>query len=257
MAALNHIVGALVSPLPLGLLALAAAFTLAFAFRRGRAGAVLAAIAAVWTWLWSTPLMTAAVARPLERAFTPRPAAEYPQADAVVLLGGGMNYCEDGGVGAEMWTSADRVWQAARLYRAGRAPKVICTGCMTALSTAPLLRDLGVPDDAVVCIEEPRNTEEEGRAVAAGLGGRGAGRPVRILLVTSSWHMRRALQMFSRAAGADAEIVPAPCDCEATAKLAEGFDASWFWPTADALNTNSVAFKERFAFWAYRLLRGF
>ena len=263
MATFNHIVGALVAPLPLGLLLLVASFALR---RRRRAALWLAAASAVWSWAWACPFMTALLARPLERAYPDAPAAEAPAADAIVLLGGGMGGCTNECANAEMFSNADRVWHAARLYRAGKAPLVVCTSKGTPLTTAPLLRDLGVPAGAILCIEEPRNTEEEGRAVAAALAEKAlagadgaesaAGRP-RILLVTSAWHMRRSLLMFRKALGDAAEVVPAPCDYEATAGLKDGFGLGWLWPNAGALACNSAAFKEIYAYWAYRILRGF
>jgi len=256
MAVFNHIVGALVAPLPIGILMLVAA--LAIRSRWRRVALSLAVASAVWTWAWSCPFMTAIAARPLERAFPDRPAAESERADAIVLLGGGMGADADECANAEMFANADRVWHAARLYRAGKAPLVICTSKDTPTTTAPLLRDLGVPAEAIACIEEPRNTEEEGRFVAAAISGGGAdsGRP-RILLVTSAWHMRRSLLMFRKAMGDGVEVIPAPCDYEATTNLREGFKLDWLWPSAAALQVNSAAFKEMYAYWAYRILRGF
>ena len=156
MATFNHIVGAFVSPLPIGL----ALLVLSFALRRWRRRAALwlAVASAVWSWAWACPFMTALVARPLERDFPDAPAEELPQADAIVILGGGMGADTNGCANAEMFANADRVWCAARLYRAGRAPLVVCTSKGTPLTTAPLLRDLGVPGDAILCLEEPRNT---------------------------------------------------------------------------------------------------
>ncbi|MBO7482451.1 MAG: YdcF family protein [Kiritimatiellae bacterium] len=258
MAVFNHIVGALVAPLPIGILMLVAA--LAVRRRWRRASTALAVASAVWTWAWSCPFMTALVARPLERAFPDAPASESAQADAIVLLGGGMGADTNECANAEMFSNADRVWHAARLYRAGKAPLVICTSKGTPLTTAPLLRDLGVPAEAIACIEEPRNTEEEGRFVASaiGVGAEGAdAKRGRILLVTSAWHMRRSLLMFRKAMGDAVEVIPAPCDYEATANLRDGFEADWFWPSAAALQVNSAAFKEVYACWAYRILRGY
>ena len=92
-------------------------------------------------------------------------AEEAPKADAIVLLGGGMGANTKVYPYAEMWNGADRVWHAARLYKAGKAPIVIPTGCGERESTVPLLRDFGVPESAIVVEDAARNTEENARFV--------------------------------------------------------------------------------------------
>ena len=92
-------------------------------------------------------------------------AEEAPKADAIVLLGGGMGANTNVYPYAEMWNGADRVWHAARLYKAGKAPIVIPSGCGERESAVPLLRDLGVPESAIVVEDAARNTEENARFV--------------------------------------------------------------------------------------------
>ena len=92
-------------------------------------------------------------------------AEEAPKADAIVLLGGGMGSNKNVYPYAEMWGGADRVWHAARLYKAGKAPIVIPTGCGERDSAVPLLRDLGVPESAIMVEDAARNTEENARFV--------------------------------------------------------------------------------------------
>ena len=92
-------------------------------------------------------------------------AEEVPKADAIVLLGGGMGSNRNVYPYAEMWGGADRVWHAARLYKAGKAPIVIPTGCNERESTVPLLRDFGVPESAILVEDAARNTEENARFV--------------------------------------------------------------------------------------------
>lgn len=248
---INRIVGGVLSPLGLGMLFMLLALVFRLFKRRNWAwGAVT--VAFVWIWFFSTPLATRMLGCVLEGAFLVEgrvPTAEsLPSADAIVLLGGGMGLNERLGETPEMWTSADRVWFAARLYRAGKAPRIVATGGGVDASTRPLLADFGVPSDALVFGEEPRNTEEEAKALQV-LGYK------RILLVTSAWHMRRALLMFSKYAP-QIEVVPAPTDFEAQTLLGgERWRFSDFCPTADSLAGNSAAFKEIVAYVGYVLLR--
>ena len=101
----------------------------------------------------------------LEREWPIVKAEDAPKADAIVLLGGGMGSNTNVYPYAEMWNGADRVWHAARLYKAGKAPIVIPTGCNERESAVPLLRDLGVPESAILVEDEARNTEENARFV--------------------------------------------------------------------------------------------
>ena len=170
MYVLNKIVGGLLNPISIALL-----FVLAGAIcgtlRRRRVALVLLAFAFSWLWIWSTAIWCRAIGLPLERQFPVQRAEDAPTADAIVVLGGGMTANRAVYPYADMSEAGDRVWHAARLYRAGKAPLVICTSKDTPATTAPLLRDLGVPAEAIICIEEPRNTEEEGRFVAAAISG--------------------------------------------------------------------------------------
>ena len=55
---------------------------------------ILCGLTVAWLWLWMTPVMTRVIGEPLEREFLVGgrvPAVEsFPEANAIVLLGGGM-----------------------------------------------------------------------------------------------------------------------------------------------------------------------
>lgn len=213
-----------------------------------------------WFWLWSTPLMTRMIGLPLERAYPPQLAEAMPEADAIVLLGGGMGADTNACPYAEMWLNADRVWHAARLYRAGKAPKITLSGGGVRESTTPLLKDFGVPEDSLLYFEDAKNTEDEARMIAAELASgcsRGASSTdavPRVLLVTSAWHMRRAQWLFERVG---LEVVPAATDYEVTVRYygAKSFGVGDFLPDAGNLMMNAYLFKEHFAYWCYRVLK--
>ncbi len=208
MSAIARLVGALLYPLSLALLGLLAAVLLWR--RRPRLARTLAGVALLWLWLWSTPFVAEQAAATLERAHPPVAPEALPRADAIVLLGG---LLEPGPPSPDLNAAADRAWFAARLWHAGRAPRLLCSGGLAPLSrasapecpaVADLLRDLGVPGEAITVEAESRTTAENARATAALL------QPgERVLLVTSARHMPRALSAFRRA-GIDA--IPAPTD---------------------------------------------
>lgn len=216
-------------------------------------------------WVWMTPLMMRILGLPLEREWLVQgrvPQVEiFPSADAIALLGGGMGGATNVSEYAEMCSNSDRPWQAARLYRAGKASKIIVSGRGNEWATKCLLVDFGVPTNALVFLDEPRNTEQEAKAIAR-LFEPGK-RPTvlsssfsrsKVLLVTSAWHMRRARMMFEKYAS-ELDVVPAPTDFESTAFFAKGFSWSELLPSGQCVGANERYFHEWLGYWGYGLLR--
>lgn len=207
----------------------------------------------VMTWVMGCGITTRFVGASLEKDWEieGRPHGDIsglPNADAIVVLGGGMGMHQKCGA-PEMYGAADRVWQGARLYKAGKAPVVVMSGPGVIESTAPLLRDLGVPEAALRTFPTARNTEEEAKGIREML--ERSGKP-KVLLVTSAWHMSRAKLLFDRA-GFD--VVPAPTDFEMSCVLERPVKFEDFFPSAEALMRNSYAVKEWVGNAGYRLLR--
>ena len=235
MYVVNKIVWFFLNPITFTLIVAAAGLVVARS--RLRVGLWTTGIALAALYLQSTYVCALALGWPLERPYAEmQDAATSPSAEAIVLLGGGMAYV-DAMTYPDMTDGADRVWHAARLYKAGKAPKVVVAGIKDLETTVPLLLDFGVPEEAIVVDNDSRNTYENSRNVAqiAGEGGR-------VLLVTSAWHMGRALGNF-RAAGLDP--VPAPCDFKA---YRPNFDDLYFWdwfaPNASNLQNVQTFAKE-------------
>lgn len=217
-----------------------------------RSGRTLMAAGALWLLLWSLPYPAFWLSRSLERQTTQRPAAAYPQADAIILLGGGMLGTRHGWIDRpEAAHAADRVWFAAQLYKAGRAPWIIVSaggdpnaGQVEAEAMAVLLVDLGVPKSALLLDTRSRNTWQN--AVYSQDLMR-AHHLSNALLVTSALHMPRALAAFHKRGVA---VTPAPADFDAPP--AGAWPQRWL-PSADALQQSSNAIKEYVGRLAYRL----
>ena len=289
MYTINKIVGYLISPAGFGMaLVVAAVLARMLGKRRLAGGAVLLALANFW--IWSTPWMTQWMGVALEAEFLVDgrvPSVEsLPEADLIELHGGGMGVATNFSPYAEMWNGADRVWHAARLWRAGKAPKILVTSDGADLSTGPLLEDLGVPKEAIIYDFEPRNTEEEAKCVERIVEGGGlnteaqrhrACQPVdlklgtespdpsvspclcvknrsRVLVVTSAWHMKRTMLMYQKYAQ-NVKAIPAPCDFENTMATEKAPGWSRFLPDPAAFMANSVAFHEWLGYWGYKWLR--
>ena len=274
---INKIVGFLVSPIggaiAGGVLALLCA-------KRGRLRAVkwIGGITVAWLWIWMTPIMTWVVGVPLEREFLVDgrvPVVEtFPDADAIVLLGGSMGIETNMSSYAEMATSADRVWQAVRLYKAEKADKIIATGDYAKDTTLPLLKEFGMGEESVSFVEA-RTTEEEAKGlwelfsrVERVEGEEGSrkerkerkddsrvdGGEGKILLVTSAWHMKRARLMFKKYAPG-IEVVCAPADFENTFMAEKTPLFKMLLPDPNVFMLNSVAFHEWVGIVGYRVFR--
>lgn len=276
---INKIVGFLVSPIG-GAIAGGVVAVVCARLGRKRLAKWIGGLTVAWLWFWMTPIMTWVVGVPLEREFLVDgkvPTVEsFPEADAIVLLGGSMGIETNTSSYAEMATSADRVWQAARLYKAGKASKIIATGDYAKDTTLPLLKEFGVGEEAVSFLDA-RTTEEEAKGLWEMLGRSGGvaelgveefgesdspthppknsstARP-KVLLVTSAWHMKRARLMFEKYAPG-IEVVCAPADFENTFTAEKTPLFKMFLPDPNVFMLNSVAFHEWVGIVGYRVFR--
>ena len=229
---------------PLGTAFCVAGLALLLAWRRRlRSGKVLGALALVWLWFWSMPVMSHWLASQIEGQFRQVPIASVPHAQALVVLGGTVT--PPSGKSTEISLGrTDRIWYAARLFHAGKAPLVLLSGggdlerqaYSEARAMAVFLRDLGVPAQSIVMEETSRNTRQNAAFSATLLQGRGI---EHILLVTSALHMPRALSLFT---AQGLQVTPAPTDFEASQAPPSGLMA-WL-PDARALNGSAQAMKE-------------
>ena len=250
---LNKFVWLLLNPISIGLCAL----ILAIFVKKLRVPLIVLALA--WFYLLGTRLgmyfTGAALERPYLTEGRMQPAEAYANADAIVDFGGGVNHNLSISPYAELAQAADRVYFAAKLWKAGKAPVVIVSGKDTRLSDAEFLKDLGLPEAAVLVENEALNTEENAKNTLALLKKLNpAGTRPKILLVTSAWHMRRSAYMMAKYAP-EVEVVPAPCDFESTMQTAGGFEWKWLKPDPQVFTMNAGSLHEIIGYWGYRLLR--
>lgn len=168
---------------------------------RRRAAVTAAIVAFTFVALFYTPLLWI-LAEPLRVSDSPRPA------DAVVVFAGGAGESATAGGGYQ-----ERVKQAVDLYNAGYAPRLIfSSGFVYAFREAEIMRslavDLGVPRDSIILEERAGNTYQMVVNVRD-IARRNAFRQV--LLVSSPYHMRRALLTWRKQApGIDVVATPVP-----------------------------------------------
>lgn len=243
------ILSTLTYPLTLVLLLLVLAFILLLIRRRRGAGlSMLIALALVF--FGSSPLVSVVYHRH-EQQYPPTPVAQSPTADAIVLLGGDISIPIPPRV--ESQVRGNRSVHTFRLYRAGKAPLIIVSGGNVfpqegfrpeAAYTAVLLQEWGIPKSAIIFEGISRNTRENAVETSRLLKNRQLNR---VLLVTSAFHMPRALATF-RGVGIDA--VPSPSSI--SAELAEPMLLNWI-PSLDGLATMQSVVHEKIGIFVYRM----
>ena len=210
-----------------------------------RTAMVLVALSVGVLWVASTPFAASTLYRQLESRYPPVPLEEVSERGCMVVLGGALGGVIAPRVDIDMNESIDRIYKAAALYRAGKAPAVIVTGGNQPWSKiytaeADLIRDLlmewGVPKEAIFLEGSSRNTRENAlysKNVIDALSCTDA------LLVTSAAHMPRAVAAFN---SVGVVVTPVSTDVRAVAQsLPGGMD---FMPSADALAMTSSAIRE-------------
>ncbi len=151
----------------------------------------------------------------LERPYAGVKIEELPEADAIVLLGGGAQGSRYEVGGVHLSIAGDRLVMAAELMRLKKAPVLLLGGAWGKLDgreireseiTRALLVRWGVSPEAMIPLGHNRDTHDEAlkvRALATERGWR------RVLLVTSANHLRRASATFRHQG---LEVTPVPCN---------------------------------------------
>jgi uncharacterized SAM-binding protein YcdF (DUF218 family) len=249
MSFLRGLIATLISPLGLALVCSVVSLLGLLWSSRTRRGSgrrvswALGFLGLCWLWVWSTPVVSQALVHQLQSSAGPRLVADVAFAPVAVVLGGAAL-----GAGGtqhpypELGSAADRIWHAARLYRAGKAPVLLLSGGShrpqhetEAMAMKALLMDLGVPESALWLETRSLTTGQNARFSAEILRHRGVDT---VILVTSAMHMRRAQAEFERAG---LKVHPAPTDFESAGLQATARD--WL-PSAEALDASGRAFKE-------------
>ncbi len=245
---LTKLLSLLVYPLSQSLLLCLIALLLLVLHRpRLAAGAVL--VATAWLWLCSTNLFADFLMGTLEEDFPPRAMSATPEVGAIVLLGGATRGDTHMGTLGDLNQQADRLVHAVALYKAGKAPVILVSGGGQPgeRPEAELMRDLlevmGVPERTILLERASRDTHQNAEYTAALLKNRGVSS---ILLVTSAFHMRRAMPLFS---GRGLEVIPAPTDYQRV--VAPPVVPPWL-PAVENLGRTSYALREYVGYWVYQ-----
>jgi uncharacterized SAM-binding protein YcdF (DUF218 family) len=246
---LSKLLDLLVAPLTWALiLALAAAVV---AQRRPSRGAALAVASAAVLYLFSIEPVADGLMRRVEApaVSTYRPDIVY---DAVVVLSGEVDAAASRASGhLELTQAADRLVAGYDLLRGGHARAALLSGGSAfpqpderseAELVAATLRGWGVTADRLVVDRSSRNTRENAQEAARIARERGWRS---LLLVTSAFHLPRALGCF-RQAGLAPDALPVD------RRAGDGKGRSWL-PRVEALVESTEALREwtgRLVYWA-------
>lgn len=219
-----------------------------------RTGLTVLVCGTLYMWLAATPVVAAFLASSLERQYPVVPVQNLTPADVIVVLGGSIDAPTPLNPNPDVQESVDRVIHAARLFKAGLAPRIIASGGQLfpdpdrgpeAEYTAQLLGQLGVSETSILQEGNSRNTYENGVLTARLMAESGF---ETALLVTSAWHMPRALAVFRRAG---IRVTPVSIDT-LSSSINTGFPFGYL-PSADALLKSTICLKEWIGFAVYRL----
>jgi len=201
--AFQKVVALLVMPVGFLWLLLLAGCGLSFRRRRWRTGAALLAVALGYGAAGNVYLGAALMAG-LEARVPKVDLAAVAPFDAVCVLGGGAD--EDARGRPELGTCGDRVVEAARLWHAGKARLLVASGFNAdgvngpqdgGEETRALWLALGVPPRAILVVKDRCWITREEIAAYARLRDRFGWK--RIALVSSAWHLPRAMGLAARA----------------------------------------------------------
>lgn len=266
---LSKLLPLVLSPLGLALLLQAAGLL----GRRRPWGAWLAGSGLLLLWLASLPMTSRALIWSLEERASQMVPVPLPQADAVLVLGGGVRPALAPRRQVEMGEAGDRLLTGIALLRQGKAPLLVVSGGRVGFtaadpsppeadSAARLALALGVPPQQLLRNlgpgpDGPRNTGEEAEAITA-LARRRGWRS--LLLVTSATHLPRALATFQRRLppALGLRLIPVACDYQLPTR--QGFGQTTpasllvdLLPSAEALAASQQVLREYGGLVVYRL----
>lgn len=175
--------------------------------------------------------------------------------DVVIVLGGFTTYDEQNGLEG-FHASTDRFLHGLKLYKTGKAKKIMLVGGSGSLSNpeekegvvmAGFLAKIGVPMEDIIVEKESKNTRENAVNAAKILNNDFA--DGKFLLVTSGYHMPRAKRCFEKIGVA---VTPFSVDHYA-GKRKFIFD-HLFLPNTDSIAKWETLFHEWVGFIAYKIL---
>lgn len=174
-----------------------------------------------------------------------------PKADAIVVLSGMLSGVRSPTGIVYEWSDPDRFFGGIELFKLGKSDNLVFTEGQSGWNDEVepegrilkrYAQAMGIPAGNIRLTRTVTNTEGEAAAVRQLLGGGGAS----ILLVTSAFHMPRAVLLFEKQG---LEVHPYPVDFQVEL---HGISPLDFLPSPGALSLTSLAIRESIGRLYYR-----
>jgi len=200
-------------------------------------------LALILFYLFATPIVSEAIFKYVEKGQLRKDISKVPNADAIVVLGGMFNYVKTETGGRNEWSDPDRFFGGVELYKVGKANQLIFTGAKMPWaekdqetegeSLKKYAIEMCVPDSAIKISGLVTTTEDESKEVKKILPYSN-----NIILVTSSFHMPRAKQLFEKQ---EFNVITYPVDSKVDVGQKTVLD---YLPNAESFKNSETGIRE-------------
>jgi len=200
-------------------------------------------------FIFSNPLISNKLVKYIELPYLPVQLSEVPVSDFIVVLSGGMVHQIKNDV--HEWSDPDRFFAGIKLLNTKKGKKIIYTGGLLPWekkkkTEGDLLKkksiEFGVSENDILITKKVQNTYEEAKAIS-----RLIDKNLKIILVTSAFHMNRAEFLFKKHGF---KVFPYPVDFQFKNNKITILD---FIPSAGSLSRSSFVIREVFGRLYYRI----
>ena len=234
MIYINKILPIIVSPL--GLIIILLFFGV---FRKRMLPSMIALIILI---ILSLPIVSGQLIKLLEQNYRPTTPNETARADTVIVLSGMVTLIEkNDGIHYEFSEAVDRIFAGINLLKIGKAQKIILTrgklpwsaGVPEGEFLAEFIQSQGINPNRILLSEIVQNTNDEAKAISRMLP-----KNSEVILVTSAFHMPRAVKVFQNQ---NLKVIPYAVDFRSSVKEINIID---FLPQASAFKDSNFYFRE-------------
>ena len=190
----------------------------------------------------SLPIVSGQLIKLLEQNYRPTTPNETARADTVIVLSGMVTLSEkNDGIHYEFSEAVDRIFAGINLLKIGKAQKIILTRGKLPWSVgdpegeflAEFIQSLGINPNRILLSEIVQNTNDEAKAISRMLP-----KNSEVILVTSAFHMPRAVKVFQNQ---NLKVIPYAVDFRSSVKEINIID---FLPQASAFKDSNFYFRE-------------
>lgn len=190
----------------------------------------------------SLPIVSGQLIKLLEQNYRPTTPNETARADTVIVLSGMVTLIEkNDGIHYEFSEAVDRIFAGINLLKIGKAQKIILTrgklpwsvGVPEGEFLAEFIQSQGINPNRILLSEIVQNTNDEAKAISRMLP-----KNSEVILVTSAFHMPRAVKVFQNQ---NLKVIPYAVDFRSSVKEINIID---FLPQASAFKDSNFYFRE-------------